>query len=50
MGAEFLGRIPMEVKTRLAGDMGRPVVLNSPKSKTAEAFVDIAKNVEDFVL
>ena len=47
MEVKFLGRISMEVKTRIAGDSGRPVILNDPESKTAEAFVDIAKNVEN---
>jgi len=49
MGAEFLGSIPMEVQTRYAGDNGRPVVLNVQESKTAKAFTNIAKNVEDLV-
>lgn len=49
MGAEFLGSIPMEVQTRYAGDNGRPVVLNGQESKTAKAFTNIAKNVEDLV-
>jgi Mrp family chromosome partitioning ATPase len=46
MGVEFLGRIPMEVKTRIAGDEGQPVVLSDPSSKTSEAFVRIAKKME----
>ena len=49
MGVEFLGRIPMEVETRRAADRGRPVVLYDPESKTAEAFENITKNVEDLV-
>jgi Mrp family chromosome partitioning ATPase len=49
MGVEFLGRIPMEVETRLAGDMGTPVVLKDQKGKTAEAFVNIAKRVEELL-
>lgn len=46
MGTEFLGRIPMELETRRAGDSGTPVVLNNPESKTSEAFTHIAKRVE----
>ena len=46
MGVGLLGCIPMEVEARRAGDTGRPVVLNTPESKTAEAFIQIAKNVE----
>jgi ATP-binding protein involved in chromosome partitioning len=49
MGAEFLGRIPMELETRLAGDKGRPVVLNDTESKTSEAFIKIAENVEELM-
>ena len=45
MNAEFLGRIPMELDTRRAGDSGMPVVLNHPESKSAAAFTEIAKNV-----
>lgn len=45
MGVEFLGRIPMEIETRKACDNGKPVVLNAPESKTAEAFNVIADAV-----
>lgn len=47
MGVQFLGKIPMEVETREAGDQGRPVVLNRPDSPTARAFGDIAKKVDE---
>jgi ATP-binding protein involved in chromosome partitioning len=46
MGVHFLGRIPMEVQTRLSGDQGRPIVLYEPESKTSAAFNQIANNVE----
>ena len=46
MGAEFLGRIPLEVETRRAGDNGMPVVLNDPDSKTAGAFVQITEKLD----
>ncbi len=46
MDVTFLGRVPMEVETRRSGDTGKPVVLNNPESKTAQAFANIAKNVE----
>jgi ATP-binding protein involved in chromosome partitioning len=46
MNTEFLGRIPMELETRRAGDSGTPVVLNHPDSKTAVAFTEIAMKVK----
>jgi len=45
MEAAFLGRIPMEMATRAAGDNGTPMVLSQPESKTAQAFLEISGNV-----
>ncbi|MHA1629777.1 MAG: Mrp/NBP35 family ATP-binding protein [Candidatus Heimdallarchaeota archaeon] len=45
MGAVFLGRIPIEMETRVGGDNGSPVVLVHKESKTTEAFATIAENV-----
>ncbi len=45
MGVPFLGRIPIEVATRKAGDSGTPIVLTDPKSSSSKAFGIIAKNV-----
>ena len=45
MGAVFLGRIPMEMKTREGGDTGNPIVLADSDSKTAQVFDQIADNV-----
>ncbi len=45
MDVSFLGRIPMEMETRTAGDAGTPVVLARPESRTALAFQTIADNV-----
>ena len=45
MGAIFLGRIPMELETRQAGDQGLPIVLEKKTSASAEAFATIADNV-----
>ncbi|OGG95392.1 MAG: ATP/GTP-binding protein [Candidatus Lambdaproteobacteria bacterium RIFOXYD2_FULL_50_16] len=42
----FLGSIPIELEVRLGGDAGLPVVLSEPKSASAQAFVDIAKALE----
>jgi ATP-binding protein involved in chromosome partitioning len=45
MNVAFLGRVPMEKISRECGDAGTPVVLKYPKSKTARAFAEIARNV-----
>ncbi len=46
MEVSFLGRIPMEIQTRISGDQGRPMVLHEPESKTAAAFTEIAANLK----
>ncbi|MBN1893863.1 Mrp/NBP35 family ATP-binding protein [bacterium] len=46
MGVAFLGRIPLEVKTRISGDQGKPVVLHDPESPVSAAFDSITQNVE----
>ena len=45
LGLEFLGEIPLDVKTRLAGDQGVPIVESDPESPQAEAFMSVAKQV-----
>ena len=45
MGATFLGRIPMEMATREAGDSGEPIVLSNSEGLTTKAFEMIAENV-----
>ena len=40
-GSKFLGRVPMEVETRIGGDTGKPAVLNRPDSLTSQAFTGI---------
>jgi ATP-binding protein involved in chromosome partitioning len=47
MKVDFLGRIPMELNNRLAGDQGKPVVLHNPESRTSEAFARIAANMKE---
>ncbi len=41
----FLGEIPLEVETRVAGDAGEPIVLRDPKSNQAERFRAIARQI-----
>lgn len=43
----FLGRIPMEQKSRECGDAGIPILLKYPDSKTSEIFYQIAKKVHE---
>jgi ATP-binding protein involved in chromosome partitioning len=45
LGLEFLGEIPLDPKTRLAGDEGVPIVESDPASPQAEAFMSVAKQV-----
>ena len=46
MKVNFLGRIPMEINNRLAGDQGKPMVLHRPESQTAKMFDLIADIVQ----
>src|SRR5687767_2575049 len=41
----FLGEVPLDVSIREGGDNGKPVVVSSPESAVARAFVTIAGNV-----
>ncbi|HEY1087763.1 MAG TPA: iron-sulfur cluster carrier protein ApbC [Archangium sp.] len=41
----FLGEIPLELKVRVAGDTGTPVVVGAPDSLEAKAFVEMARNI-----
>ena len=43
LGVPFLGELPLEVETRIAGDEGKPIVLRDPSSPMAKAFMDLAK-------
>ncbi|MCK5146616.1 Mrp/NBP35 family ATP-binding protein [bacterium] len=48
-GATFLGRIPMEIETRIGGDIGQPAVLHRPESATARAFEEIATQLASLI-
>jgi ATP-binding protein involved in chromosome partitioning len=41
----FLGEIPLEVRVRVGGDEGRPVVAAHPDSAEAQAFMSVARAV-----
>ncbi len=45
MGTDLLGEVPLDGAMRAAGDEGRPVMLDAPKSTSAEAFRVIAAKV-----
>lgn len=45
MDLHFLGELPLEVETRIAGDRGVPIVEKDPKSKQAERFRAIARQL-----
>lgn len=45
LGVALLGQIPLETTLRVGGDVGEPVVVTSPDSEVAKAFVALAKAV-----
>ena len=45
LGVPFLGRIPLEVRVRAAGDDGTPVVAAHPDSLSAAAFARVAERL-----
>ncbi len=47
LGVDFLGRVPIEAKVREGSDAGKPVLLASPESESARAFVDIAAKLDE---
>jgi len=44
-GIPFLGEIPLEMRVRVSGDEGRPVVAAAPDSPEAQAFLAVARAV-----
>jgi ATP-binding protein involved in chromosome partitioning len=47
IGVPFLGEIPLDLKVRLAGDSGTPVVASHPESREAKAFAAVAQRLID---
>jgi ATP-binding protein involved in chromosome partitioning len=45
IGAEFLGRIPLDPAVRVGGDEGKPVVISAPDSPTAQAIRTLARKL-----
>lgn len=45
VSARFLGRIPLDPKIGIGGDIGSPVVLQEPLTPAGEALISIARNI-----
>jgi ATP-binding protein involved in chromosome partitioning len=45
----FLGEIPLDIKIRIGGDNGEPIVISEPDSPVAHAFSQLAKMVVEQV-
>lgn len=45
----FLGEIPLDIKIRIGGDTGKPIVVAEPDSPVAQAFKKLAQTVSDQV-
>ncbi len=41
----FLGEIPLDLKTRVGGDAGRPVLIEAPESQQSKIFIEIAEKL-----
>lgn len=46
-GLEFLGAIPLDPATVVAGDLGKPVVLLDEESQAKKAFIELADRIAD---
>jgi ATP-binding protein involved in chromosome partitioning len=47
MDVPFLGRIPLDPRICEASDEGAPFILGNPRSRSAEAFMEITARIED---
>ena len=47
LGLAFLGEIPLDLRVRVAGDSGIPVVVSHPESPEARAFAAVARRLID---
>ncbi len=41
----FLGEIPLDIKIRIGGDQGKPIVVSEPDSPVSEAFKKLAESI-----
>ena len=47
MGVPFLGKIPMDPTVSKGADAGKPIVLEDPESRPAQAFFEIVEKVKE---
>jgi ATP-binding protein involved in chromosome partitioning len=47
LGVDFLGEIPLDMETRQAGDIGRPIVVSNPDSPVSREFLALAARVAE---
>lgn len=45
MGIPFLGKVPLDLAIRVAGDAGTPIVASSPDSEQGKALMEVASRV-----
>lgn len=45
MGIPFLGKVPLDLAIRVAGDAGTPIVASSPESEQGKALLEVASRV-----
>lgn len=45
MDMKFLGEIPLEIDIRTGSDEGKPIVISSPNSASAQAYLHVAEKV-----
>ncbi|MDZ4815456.1 MAG: Mrp/NBP35 family ATP-binding protein [Verrucomicrobiota bacterium] len=48
-GVPFLGKIPLDMAVREAGDRGKPIVVAEPSSPQSKAFLEIARKLREAV-
>ena len=47
LGILFLGKIPIDLQTRVCADQGRPILLDDPEAAVSQAFSAIASRIEE---
>jgi ATP-binding protein involved in chromosome partitioning len=45
LGVPFLGEIPIYTNIRIAGDLGKPIVISEPESEQAKLIMQISRNL-----
>ena len=47
LGVDFLSEIPLDMETRQAGDIGKPIVVSNPESPISKEFMSLAAKVAE---